>query len=188
MKRLLILLALIFISPAKVYAAANQDFSTLYSQTPMSTVKLMHDIDPYQDEEYHKYAWSPYPLFRTCTDLYFKDISIPAGYYLLTARNFKGVDYVLFKACGKVVYIVPVAKKTETPLDFYTHEVPRPKQTKMQKLKSRVKDAFLGSRKDSKRMPPPKSFIDIADDGVYILVRYYYGNDCYWLVFKKTKY
>ncbi len=187
MRKIILLFILIILLKTPAFAAVD-DMGTYYNNTQQSTIKLLHDVDPFQDEEYYKYAWSPYPLFRTSSPLYFKDTTIPPGYYLITARNFKGNDYVLFKDNGKVKFIIPVVKKVSVSPMFYQRSVPTPKLTKWQKTRKKMKDWFFSKNKNSKKVPPPNSFIDIADDGVYLLIKYYFGNDCYWLVFKKNKY
>ena len=56
--------------------AEDMDYDALYEAAQPFQSKLYNDIDPYQDEDYIKYAWSPYPLFRTSASLYFKDFTI----------------------------------------------------------------------------------------------------------------
>ncbi len=168
--------------------AQIDDYDLLYYQAQKCDVKLMHDIDPFQDEEYQKYAWSPYPLYRTSSYMYFKDITIPPGYYLLTPRKLKGIDYVLFKSAGKVKYIIPAVKKETVPIDFYQKQMPVPKQTKWQKFTKNVKDKFYSTFKSSKKIPPPKAFIDFKPEGRYFIIKLYYGDDCYVMAFRKNQY
>ena len=66
MKKIFILL-LIFICSNPCFAA--KDYEKLYNEAQVPNIKLMHNLDPYQDEDYFNYAWSPYPLFRTATTL-----------------------------------------------------------------------------------------------------------------------
>ena len=186
MKKFICLICLVLITLPSM--AAVDELQMLYESAQPSTIKLLHNLDPFQDEEYYKYAWSPYPLFRTSSPLYFKDTVIPPGYYLITARTLQGKDYVLFKDNGKVQFIIPVAKKVSVDPTFYQRNVPAPKLTKWQKFKKKAKDEFYKRNKNSKKVPPPNSFIDIADDGMFFLIKYYFGNDCYWIVFKKRQY
>lgn len=187
MKKIIIIFILISISQS-VSFASDDNYDSLYYQTPLSTTKLMHNLDPFQDEEYLKYTWSPYPLFRTCSYLYFKDLSVPPGYYLLTPRKFKDRDYVLFKSNGKVQFIIPVLKKETVPPDFYDLNVPVPKQTKFQIFCKKASDTFYKHSKSSRRIPPPKSFIAVSDEDNYFVMRLYYGDDCYVMAFRKDKY
>lgn len=186
MKKLFAIFILILISsPA---CLADNDFYQLYEQAELSSVKLMHNIDPYQDEENQRYTWSPYPLFRTSSPLYFKNITIEPGYYIVTPRTFKNKDYILFKENGKVTHMVPVAKKTITPPMYYETKVPVPKETGWQKFCKKTKNLFFKAAKDSKKTPPPSAYIETHDEGAFFLVKYYYGTHCYWLLFKKHKY
>ncbi len=187
MKRFLIFLTAIIVLQLPSLAKID-DYDLLYYQANLSDVKLMHDLDPFQDEEYQKYAWSPYPLFRTSSYMYFKNITLPPGYYLLTPRTLKGKDYILFKSAGKVKYIIPVVKKETTPIDFYQRQMPVPKQTKWQKFCKKTSDLFYKLAKNSKKIPPPKSFIDINLEGRYFIVKLYYGDDCYIMAFRKDQY
>ncbi len=179
---------LAFLSIQAVSSASAVDYDLLYYQAQPCDVKLMHGIDPYQEEEYSKYAWSPYPLFRTSSYMYFKSIEIPPGYYLLTPRNFKGKDYVLFKSAGKVQFIIPVVKIDTIPLDFYQKQMPVPRLTKGQKFRKSIKDKFYSLFKDSKKIPPPSSFVEVVQEGRYIVLKFYYENNCYYLAFRKSKY
>ena len=51
------------------------DIEQMYRDMPVPEFKYMHNIDPgeYQDTMYS--TWSPYPLFRLTTPLFFKTIS-----------------------------------------------------------------------------------------------------------------
>ncbi len=57
----------------------------------------MFGIDPYQAEDYTKYMYSPYPLFRVGVPFIFKNTEIKPGYYILTPRKKDGKTFVLFK-------------------------------------------------------------------------------------------
>jgi hypothetical protein len=52
------------------------DIEQMYRDMPVPEFKYMHNIDPgeYQDTMYS--TWSPYPLFRLTTPLFFKSIAI----------------------------------------------------------------------------------------------------------------
>ena len=131
MKKIITITALLFVL-INLPAFAQSDYATLYQNSHVADFKLVHDIDPYQNEDYQKYAWSPYPLFRLASDVYFKGQTIPAGYYILTPREMYGNPYVFFKEAGKVKFIIPVVKKELVPVDFYHSNLPSPKYTKWQ--------------------------------------------------------
>lgn len=189
MKKIFIFTALlIFLSNIPVNA--ETDYATLYKNAQVPDFELVHGIDPYQNEDYQKYAWSPFPLFRLASDVYFKNQTIPAGYYILTPRNIKDRDYVFFKEAGKVKYIIPVVKKELVPVDFYHNNLPTPKYTKWQKFSKTVRDGFYTVfRKSSKKAPPPKSYIISENiEGDMYLIVLHYGEIKYYLVFKSNKY
>ena len=83
----------------------NIDIEQMYRDMPVPEFKYMHNIDPgeYQDTMYS--TWSPYPLFRLTTPLFFKSIAIEPGYYLLTPRekNGKKIRYTGMISAEKVV-------------------------------------------------------------------------------------
>ena len=90
---------------------AETDWDTLYNESKPFETKLMHNIDPFQDEDNLKYSYSPYPLFRTSCYLFYRNMRIDPGYYQLTPRKMKGQYYVFFKTNGKVKFIIPVVKR-----------------------------------------------------------------------------
>ncbi len=59
---------------------AEIDWEELYENSQPFASKLMHNIDPYEDEDNFKYAYTPYPLFRTSVVLYYKKTKIDSGY------------------------------------------------------------------------------------------------------------
>lgn len=185
-----ILLTILFISNLiLVNEAKALDYISLYNEAKPADFELIHNIDPYQNEDYLKYAWSPFPLFRLSSDVHFKGQTIPAGYYILTPRTMQGNDYVFFKEAGKVKYIIPVVKKELVPIDFYHNNLPLPKQTKWQKLCKNTRDGFYTVfRNSSRKTPPPSSYIttEILDGGYYSIILHY-GESKYYLVFKSSK-
>ncbi len=188
MKYLLVILLfinIIFIQPS---ASADMDYDSLYNKTEPFTSKLYNNVDPYEDEDAIKYAWSPYPLFRSAAYLYFKDIKIEPGYYILTPRNIKDKDYILFKQNGKVQHIVPAAKTERTPLNFYEANTPQMKKTRWQKFTTGVRDKFYEISGDSMRTAPPKSFVNVEAEVSFIIVTMYYGEKKYTIIFKRNPY
>lgn len=185
MKKFLLLILMFIFSLTPVYA---ENYDALYDAAELFQSKLYNDIDPFQDEDTIRYSWSPYPLFRTSADLYFKDIKVEPGYYLLTPRTLGGKDYVLFKQNGKVMHIVPVAKKEATPLNFYNANTPEIKKTKWQKFTTNVRKKFYDTAKDSGRSTPPNSLVDISVEVKYIIMNFYYGENKYVVLFKRSPY
>lgn len=187
MKRFFLLFVIFFAFSACGFSNGLENDNLYESAEPFSS-KLFNDIDPFQDEDTIKYAWSPYPLFRTSATLYFKDFTIEPGYYLLTPRTLSGKDYVLFKQNGKVVFIIPVAKKEKTPLNFYEAQTPKVKQTKFQKFTSSIRKKFYDKATDSGRSTPPSSLVNVEVETKYIIISLYYGEDKYTLLFKRSPY
>lgn len=186
MRKILILFTLItMMLGSLVYA---EDYDTMYDNAQPFGTKLYNDIDPYEDEDAIKYAYSPYPLFRTSAILYFKDNTIEPGYYSLTPRKLKGKDYVLFKQGGKVKFIIPVVKKEATPINFYQANTPQIKLTPSQKIAKAVRTKFYQISKDSMKMEPPKSLVNVVVEIKYIIIELYYGPDKYTTIFRRTPY
>ncbi len=188
MKKLLVLFSIFIFSACSSLALTPEECDTLYENAQPFQSKLFNDIDPFQDEDNIKYAWSPYPLFRTSANLYFKDYKIEPGYYLLTPRTMGGKDYVLFKQNGKVSFVIPVAKKEKTPINFYQANTPKVKLTKMQKIGEKVKKKFYDWAQDSGRSTPPNSLVNIDVEIKYIIMSLYYGDDKYIVLFKRSPY
>lgn|SRR5574344_104590 len=188
MKKLILAILIIF----AVYQPINAeetDHVELYNQTSKVDFSFVHGIDPWQDEDYFKYAWSPYPSFRSSLDLYFKDIQIPAGYYLLTPREYKERNVILFKEAGKVKFIIPVVTKELVPIGYYETNVPKPKKTKWECFAKGFSDFWYKIFKSSKRVPPPESFIRarLTEDR-YVIINVYYGAYMYTLIFNTEAY
>lgn len=169
-------------------AYCSGDYDSMYEAAQPFQSKLFNDIDPFEDEDSIKYAYSPYPLFRTSAYLYFKDLTIDPGYYTIVPRKLKGEYYVLFKQGGKVKFIVPVAKKEATPLNFYDANIPKVKLTGMQKFTNKVRTTFYNVSKNSMKMEPPKSLVKVDVEVKYIIVTFFYGEDKFTLLFKRTPY
>lgn len=187
MRKIFLLLFIFFTLVINAFSA-DFDCDSLYDAAEPFGSKLYNDIDPFEDEDSIKYAWSPYPLFRTSAFLYFKDYTIEPGYYSLTPRKLQGKDYVFFKQGGKVVFIIPVAKKERTPLNFYDANIPKIQQTKMQKFAASVRKKFYDTAKDSRRITPPSSLVNVDVEIKYIIITLYYGDDKYTLLFRRTPY
>ena len=114
MRKFLLFLTLFLFLSMNAFAS-ELDYDSLYDAAMPFESRLYNDIDPFEDEDSIRYAWSPYPLFRTSAFLYFKEYTIEPGYYSIVPRTLQGKDYILFKQNGKVQFIIPVAKKENTP-------------------------------------------------------------------------
>ena len=77
-----------------VYADAEHE--QIYRELELPDFSYIHDIDPGEMYDMQHTSWSPYPLFRLTSPLYFKNITIEPGYYLLTPREHEGSWYILF--------------------------------------------------------------------------------------------
>lgn len=170
--------------------AKDSDYISIYNSLEKPDFQLVHGLDPYQNDDYYKYAWSPYPLFRSISTLYFKDLVIKPGYYLLTPREIKGRDYVFFKQAGRVQFIIPVAKKGTIDPIFYVNRVPKPKETKWQKFKGKCSRMFHRTLKNTKKRPAPNSYItqDWVEGADLILITLYFGLNKYVMVFRTSEY
>ena len=161
------------------------DIEQMYRDMPVPEFKYMHNIDPgeYQDTMYS--TWSPYPLFRLTTPLFFTSIAIEPGYYLLTPREHEGSWYILFKQQGKVKYIIPCYQKEIVPVDFYKNHLPQIKMTKIQLIREKTLK-FVGKRfKSSKREPIPDTYLEASDlENNFISIIVYWGNYRYYFVLR----
>ncbi|MBQ9245793.1 hypothetical protein IJ182_05960 [bacterium] len=186
MKKILTIIGLICLMVSSIVLAA--DYDAMYDGAELFPSKLYNDIDPFEDEDAIKYAYSPYPLFRTSAFMYFKDYTIEPGYYSVVPRKLKDKYYVLFKQGGKVQFIIPIAKKEPTPVHFYEANTPKVHQTKVQKITGAVRNKFYNISKSSMKIDPPKSMINIDVEVKYIIMTLYYGEDKFTLLFRRTPY
>lgn len=190
MKKIFVILTLFFALSPAFADTTDADYAKLYKFANIPDFELVHQLDPYQNEDYQNYAWSPYPLFRLSSDLYFKNQTVKAGYYILTPRMVNDRYYVFFKDNGKVQFIIPVVKKEMVAPGFYDLHVPKAKQSKWQKFCKSVGDGFYTVfRKSARKAPPPQSYVETTYiDGNMFLVVLYFGNDKYTMVFKSTRF
>lgn len=187
--KFLILLICLFFSVFVLFnqkASAQDDFDTIYENLEEAPFEYIFGIDPYQSDEYTKYIYSPYPLFRSGVNLIFKSKKIPPGYYLLTPREKEGKTYILFKENGKISYVIPVYKTQNVYEGFYEDKIPQAQLTLTQKSSNKFMD-FIGKKwgKTNKRTPIPKAYIEFNDAGIYWDMILYYGDKKYYLIFKK---
>ena len=162
--------------------AYAEDFYKIYDELEVPNFEYIFGIDPFQAEDYTKYMFSPYPLFRSGTTFIFKDIKIPPGYYLLTPRKHAGKTYVLFKEEGRVKYVIPTYNVDITTEEFYDEYIPKPKTSAWKKFKTAIADT-VGTMfpKKTQRKPVPKSYMEINDiDGEGWQIILYYGTGKYY--------
>lgn len=189
---LFILVFSLFFSPLSLCANENMpkaqqtNFDEIYAQLEEADFDYIFGLDPHQADDYTKYMYSPYPLFRSGVNIIFKSKKIPSGYYLLTPREKNGQTYILFKENGKVSYVIPVYKEDIVYEGFYEEKFPQQMQTKTQKLGKKTME-FIGRKWGAKnqRTPIPQAYIEFNDEGIYWNMILYYGMKKYYLLFKK---
>lgn len=171
--------------PTQVKATKN--YAEIYNNLEPATHSYLHGIDPDEFYDVKDATWSIYPLLRLNSPIYFKNITVEPGYYLLTPREHKGKWYMLFKQNGKVVHIIPVYDRDYTPERFYDEHIPKPKLTKTQKIHMGILNT-VGKVKSSKRKEPVKSFLEVNDlDNYFIDIIIYYGGHKYSTIFRTIR-
>ena len=142
------------------------DYDKIYKELKEADFDYIFGLDPYQSEDYTRYMYSPYPLFRSGVNLVFKSIVIPPGYYLLTPREKDGKVYILFKENGKIVSTIPIYKEELIQEGFWEEKLPNPKLSFTQKIGKKTMD-FIGTKwgKKNQRTPIPKAYIEFDDRG-----------------------
>lgn len=173
--------------PQPVESKPNKNYPQIYNDLQMADFSYLHDIDPDQYYDMKDASWSPYPLLRLNSSIYFKGITIEPGYYLLTPREHNDKWYLLFKQNGVVAHIIPVYERDLTPEFFYDKHLPKPKLTKAQKIHMGTLD-FLGKFKSTKRKEPIKSYMEINDlENHFVSIVIYYGSHRYSTIFRTIK-
>lgn len=187
MKRIILALFLFVFSLSPVFAF-EPDYAQIYRDMEVPTFSYVHGIDPDQFYDNKDAAYSIYPLFRLCTPLYFKTVTIAPGYYALTPREYKGKDYLLFKDCGIVKYIIPVYKKELVPQGFYESHIPQPKITWWMKIRANIYK-FIGEHVGSaQRKPPANTYLEVSDlDNKFISIIIYFDAYRYYTIFRTVK-
>lgn len=180
-----LLIIFLFIFCALDVNAKTIDYEQIYRDLETPKVKFIHDIDPGEYYDTQNSTWSPYPLFRLTSPVYFKDITIEPGYYLLTPREYKGDWYMLFKEAGKIRYIIPVFDREIVPVTFYDDNLPQPKLAPSQKLHLKMLDVMGKVVPSAKRKPTPKTFLEITDlDNNFVLMVIYWGDYRYYTIYR----
>jgi hypothetical protein len=187
MKKVILILFLMFFF-ANVSFSEEVDYRQIYMDMEVPTFSYVHGIDPGQYYDNENAAYSIYPLFRLCSPLYFKTITIQPGYYDLTPRTYKGNEYLLFKEAGIVKYTIPVYQKELVPEGFYESHLPQQRLT-WQKRMSKNFYAFIGKHiKSAKRKPPVKTYLEVNDlDNNFLSIIVYFGNYRYYTIFRTVQ-
>lgn len=174
-------------TPPVLQVKPTKNYSDIYKSLEPADFSYMHDIDPDQYYDMKDTAWSPYPLLRLNSPIYFKNQTIEPGYYLLTPREHKNKWYLLFKQNGRVAHIIPIYEREITPEFFYDKHLPKPKLTPSQKVHMGVLD-FFGNFKSSKRKEPIKTYMEINDlENYFVSIVIYYGSHKYSTIFRTIK-
>jgi len=190
MKKIILVLCIIFIGAfhASVSRAYEPDYKQIYMDLEVPTFSYVHGIDPGQYYDNKTSTWSPYPLFRLGSTLYFKSVSVVPGYYLLSPTTHKNEDFLLFKENGIVRYIIPVYKKELVPEGFYESRIPKQKLLVSQKLYKGFVN-FVGKHvKSAQRKPTPGSYLEVNDlDNNFVQIVVYYGPYKYFTIFRTVQ-
>lgn len=175
-------------TPAEpVEVKPTKNYAQIYNDLQPADFSYLHDMDPDQYYDIKDASWSPYPLLRLNSYIYFKNIAIEPGYYLLTPREHEGKWYLLFKQNGKVNYIIPVYERDITPEFFYDEHIPQPRLTWAQKVHTGILD-FLGNFKSTKRKTPIQSYMEINDlENFFVSIIVYYGSHKYYTIFRTIR-
>ena len=175
------------IKPDKVYS--QEEYQQIYRDLEVPTFRFHHDIDPEQYYDMKDAAWSPYPLMRLNSPIYFKSITIMPGYYLLTPRQYKGDWYILFKESGKVKYIIPVFEKNYTEAMYYETHLKELDMKKSQRWMVKFLNGVGRYIKKSKRKPSVKTNLELTDlDNKFLLIEVFYGPMRYKTIFRTEKF
>ena len=163
------------------------DYDKIYKELKEADFDYIFGLDPYQSEDYTRYMYSPYPLFRSGVNLVFKSIVIPPGYYVLSPREKDGKVYILFKENGKIVSTIPIYKEELIQEGFWEEKLPNPKLSFTQKIGKKTMD-FIGTKwgKKNQRTPIPKAYIEFEDRGNFWDMILYYDTKKYYLLFEKS--
>lgn len=166
---------------------ATKDYAQIYNDLEVPSFSYLHDIDPDQYYDMKDTSWSVYPLLRLNSPLYFKNITIEPGYYLLTPREHNRDWFMLFKQNGVVKHIVPIIERDYTPETFYDEHIPKPKYTTAQKIHMGFLD-FIGNFKSTKRKTPVQSYLEVNDlENYFVSIVIYYGSHKYSTIFRTIK-
>lgn len=188
MKRFLLLLMFLCLisSSSKLYAEDSQ-YDEIYYNLAVPQITFENDVDPYEAEDNSQFHVSPYPLMRISSTLVFKEVKIPADYYLISPRKVNDSYYVLFKQGGKVKYVVPTYE-TESVLPLTTYPQPEKKKKQWWDYPLTPLKWGLGIAMGKDDPPPrtPQTMVKTYDlDSRYYAIDLYYNDRVYKTIFKK---
>jgi hypothetical protein len=188
MKKIILILFLIIFS-ANVSFASEPDYRQIYMDLEVPTFSYIHGIDPGQYYDNQNATYTPYPLFRLTSPIYFKTISVQPGYFLLTPITYKGNPYLLFKECGIIKYTIPVYNKELVPEGFYESHIPQPRLTTRQKMSKNFYH-FIGTHfKTAQKKPAVKTYLEVNDlDNKFVSLIVYYGPYRYYTIFRTVQF
>lgn len=163
----------------------EQDIAQIYQKLIPLDIEFENNLDPYEQQDNHSCARSPYPLLRTVMTMYCKNETIQPGYYLLTPRKINGRTYILFKERGKVLHSVPIFGITQIDPE---KEFPKPKDPCDDApfgLRSAWKlfGIISGRRTQAPKIPQHKVDCFAYDDQFYG-INIYYKDRIYKTVYK----
>ena len=165
----------------------TKNYADIYNSLEVPSFSYLHDIDPDQFYDMKDTSWSVYPLLRLMSPIYFKEITIEPGYYLLTPREHDGDWFMLFKQNGLVKHIIPVYERDYTPEMFYDEHIPKPKLTFAQKVHTGFLD-LIGHIKSTKRKAPIQTYLEVNDlENYFVSIVIYYGSHKYSTLFRTIK-
>lgn len=184
---LLIIATFTILQVSIVSAGEKETYEEIYEKLEPADFEYMFGIDPYQAEDYTKYMYSPYPLFRVGVPFIFKNTEIKPGYYILTPRKKDGRTFVLFKEQGRVKYLIPVYEIDLVDPLFYDQYIPERKDGFWEKARKKASNT-IGRLfpKKTQRMPAPKAYIEVNDiEREFYQVILYYGTQKYYMIFRQ---
>lgn len=165
----------------------TKNYSQIYNDLEPADFSYLRNIDPDQYYDTKDATWSIYPLLRLISPIYFKNITIEPGYYLLTPREHNGKWYMLFKQNGKVMHIIPVYERDYTPEMFYDEHIPKPKLTPSQKIHMGFLD-LIGKADSTKRKSQVQTYLEVNDlENYFVSIIVYYGSHKYATIFRTIK-
>ena len=165
------------------------DYEQAYRDMQVPDFSYIHGVDPDQYYDMKSTTWSPYPLLRLNSPLYFKTITINPGYYLLTPRKYKDNWYILFKEAGVVKYTIPVFDKSFTPATYYRDNLPEHDMSRSARWQLKFLHAWGKYVRSSRRKPEIKCNVELTDlDNNFLLIDLYYGAHKYSTIFRIEKF
>ena len=168
---------------------SQDDYEQAYRDMQVPTFSFVHGIDPDQYYDMKDATWSPYPLFRLNSPLYFKTMVIPPGYYLLTPRQYKNKWYVLFKEAGVVKYIIPVFNQCYAEAGYYRTHLKELDMSRSARWQIKFLNSWGKYIKKSKRLPAIQTNLELTDlDNNFLLIDLYYGHYKYSIIFRTEKF